>query len=87
MLIEFASYVTYNLIKLEHASEFGYAFICFIYDTFRIFMLLSVINFVIFTAGRCFEPDKMKHMITYKDEFIDKILEKLLAVVRVPFNH
>lgn len=50
-------------------------------------MLLSVINFVIFTAGRCFQSDKMKHIITYKDEFIDKIFEKLLAVVRISFNH
>lgn len=69
-----------NLIKLDHLSQHADAFICSNYDMLRILLLLSLIIFVIFRDGKCFQPDKMKHIITHKYEFIDKILEKLLAV-------
>jgi hypothetical protein len=51
------------------------------------FLLMSAIIFLIFTAGRCFQPDKMVRIIIHKGEFIGKIVAELLAVVRVSLSH
>ncbi len=84
MLKEFASYVTYNLIKLEHSSRLAEAVEFFIYDTIKIFLLLSVIIFVISIIRSYFPPEKTKKILSHKKEFIGNILAALLGVV-TPF--
>ena len=47
MLKEFAGYVTYNIINLEYGSRPADVLDFFIYDTIKIFLLLTIIIFVI----------------------------------------
>lgn len=84
MLKEFASYVTYGLIKLEQGSRLGDAIEFFIYDTIKIFLLLSVIIFVVSIIRSFFPPEKTKKILSHKKEFIGNILAALLGVV-TPF--
>ncbi|GAB4418680.1 MAG: permease [Thermodesulfovibrionales bacterium] len=84
MLKEFASYIVYDLIKLEHGSHLGDAVEFFIYDTIKIFLLLSVIIFVISIIRSFFPPEKTRKILSHKKEFIGNILAALLGVV-TPF--
>lgn len=84
MLKEFASYIVYDLIKLEHGSRLADALEFFIYDTIKIFLLLSVIIFVISIIRSYFPPEKTRKILSHKKEFIGNILAALLGVV-TPF--
>lgn len=84
MLKEFASYIVYDLIKLEHGSRLADALEFFIYDTIKIFLLLSVIIFVISIIRSYFPPEKTRKILSHKKEFMGNILAALLGVV-TPF--
>jgi uncharacterized membrane protein YraQ (UPF0718 family) len=84
MLKEFASYITYNLIKLEQGSRLGDAIEFFIYDTIKIFLLLSVIIFIVSIIRSFFPPEKTRKVLSHKKEFIGNILASLLGIV-TPF--
>jgi len=57
MLKAFASYLTYDLIKLDRSSLLLDALNFFIYDTIKIFLLLAVIIFIV-SISRCYFPLK-----------------------------
>lgn len=84
MLKWFASYITYSLLKLEHGSRLADALEFFIYDTIKIFLLLSVIIFIVSIIRSFFPPEKTKRILSHKKEFIGNILAALLGVV-TPF--
>ncbi len=84
MLKQFASYITYNLIKLEQGSQLGDAIEFFIYDTIKIFLLLSIIIFIVSIIRSFFPPEKTKKILSHKKEFIGNVLAALLGVV-TPF--
>ncbi len=84
MLKAFASYITYDLIKLDHSSRLGDALNFFIYDTIKIFLLLSVIIFVVSIIRSYFPPERTKRILSHKREFIGNILAALLGIV-TPF--
>lgn len=84
MLKELASYVTYSLIKLTQGSRLGDAVEFFIYDTIKIFLLLSVIIFIVSIIRSYFPPEKTKKTLSHKKEFIGNILAALLGIV-TPF--
>ena len=56
----------------------------FIYDTIKIFLLLSVIIFVVSVIRSYFPPEKTKKILSHKKEFIGNILAALLGIV-TPF--
>ncbi len=84
MLKQFADYVTYALLKLEPASHVGDALNFFIYDTIKIFLLLTTIVFVVAVIRAYFSPEKTKRILTHKKEIIGNILAALLGIV-TPF--
>ncbi len=84
MLKTFASYVTYDLLHLSKDSRIADALNFFIYDTIKIFLLLSVIIFVISLIRSYFPPEKTKRILSHKKLFIGNILAALLGVV-TPF--
>ena len=84
MLKFFAEYVTYSLIGLKHGTHLADAIEFFIYDTIKIFLLLSVIIFVISVIRSYFPPEKTKKILSHKKEFIGNILAALLGIV-TPF--
>ncbi len=84
MLKAFASYITYELIKLDHSSKLADALNFFIYDTVKIFLLLAVIIFIVSVIRSYFPPEKTKRILSHKREFIGNILAALLGIV-TPF--
>lgn len=84
MLKTFASYITYNLIQLDYGSQLADAVNFFIYDTIKIFLLLSVIIFIVSIIRSYFPPEKTRRILSHKKEFIGNILAALLGIV-TPF--
>jgi uncharacterized protein len=84
MLKYFAAYVTYGLIGLKHGTHLADAIEFFIYDTIKIFLLLSVIIFAVSVIRSYFPPEKTKKILSHKREFIGNVLAALLGIV-TPF--
>lgn len=84
MLKAFASYITYDLIKVDRSSQLADALNFFIYDTIKIFLLLAVIIFIVSIIRSYFPPEKTKRILSHKREFIGNILAALLGIV-TPF--
>jgi len=84
MLKDFASYITYDLLRLDHGSISGDVLNFFIYDTIKIFLLLTVIIFAVSVIRSYFPPEKTKKILAHKKEFIGNILASLLGIV-TPF--
>lgn len=84
MLKELAEHFTYNIIHLEKSSPFADALIFFIYDTIKIFLLLSVIIFAVSIIRSYFSPERTRQILSHKKEFIGNIFAALLGVV-TPF--
>jgi uncharacterized membrane protein YraQ (UPF0718 family) len=84
MIKIFSQYVTYGLLKLERGSHLADAVNFFIYDTIKIFLLLSVIIFVISVIRSYFPPEKTRRILSHKKLFIGNILAALLGIV-TPF--
>ena len=84
MLKAFASYVVYELFGMAQGTRLSGAVEFFIYDTIKIFLLLSVIIFVVSIIRSYFPPERTKRILTHKREFIGNILAALLGIV-TPF--
>jgi uncharacterized protein len=84
MLSYISEYVTYDLLKLGHNTHLAGAVEFFIYDTIKIFLLLSVIIFVISVIRSYFPPEKTRKILSHKKVFIGNILAALLGIV-TPF--
>ena len=83
MLKGFAQYIVYSLFGMEPGRLAG-AVEFFIYDTIKIFFLLSVIIFIVSIIRSYFPPEKTKRILSHKREFIGNILAALLGIV-TPF--
>jgi len=84
MLSNFSKYIAYDLLKLSQNTHFSGALEFFIYDTIKIFILLSVIIFAISFIRSFFPPEKTRKILSHKKEFIGNILAALLGVA-TPF--
>jgi uncharacterized protein len=84
MLKNFSKYIVYNLVGLSPDKHLSGALEFFIYDTIKIFILLSVIIFAISFIRSFFPPEKTRKILSHKKEFIGNILAALLGVV-TPF--
>ena len=84
MLKFFAEYVTYSLIGLKQGAHLADAIEFFIYDTIKIFLLLSTIIFAVSIIRSYFPPEKTKKILSHKKEFIGNVLAALLGIV-TPF--
>jgi uncharacterized membrane protein YraQ (UPF0718 family) len=84
MLEMFSRYIVYDLLKLSQNTHLSGALEFFIYDTIKIFILLSVIIFAISFIRSYFPPEKTRKILSHKKEFIGNILAALLGVV-TPF--
>jgi len=84
MLKAFASYITYDLVRLDRGTRLADALNFFIYDTIKIFLLLAVIIYIVSVIRSYFPPEKTKRILSHKKEFIGNILAALLGIV-TPF--
>ena len=84
MLKDFAHYLVYSLFGMAQGTRLSGALEFFIYDTIKIFLLLSVIIFVVSIIRSYFPPERTKHILSHKREFIGNVLAALLGIV-TPF--
>ena len=84
MLKSFADYLVFNLLALSPGSRPGEALDFFIYDTLKIFCLLSVIIFVVAIIRSSFPPERTKRILSHKREYVGNVLAALLGIV-TPF--
>jgi uncharacterized membrane protein YraQ (UPF0718 family) len=84
MLKSFADYVVFTLIGLIPGSRSGEALNFFIYDTLKIFLLLTVIIYVVAIIRTSFPPEKTKRLLSHKREYVGNVLSALLGIV-TPF--
>jgi len=83
MLKDLSQYVVYSLFAMEQGRLAG-ALEFFIYDSIKIFFLLSVIIFIVSIIRSYFPPERTKKILSHKKEFIGNILAALLGIV-TPF--
>lgn len=84
MFLDFAKYITYDVLALSKGSHLANAVEFFIYDTLKIFFLLSTIIFVVSIIRSYFPPERTKGLLSHKKLFIGNVLASLLGVV-TPF--
>ena len=84
MLKVLADYLVYDLFGMARGTRLSGALEFFIYDTIKIFLLLSVIIFAVSFIRSYFSPERTKRILSHKREFIGNILAALLGIV-TPF--
>lgn len=84
MLKSFADYIVFTIIGLVPGSRSGEALDFFIYDTLKIFLLLTTIIYVVAIIRTSFPPEKTKRMLSHKREYVGNVLAALLGIV-TPF--
>jgi uncharacterized membrane protein YraQ (UPF0718 family) len=84
MLKSFADYIVFILIGLAPGSRPGEALDFFVYDTLKIFLLLTTIIYVVAIIRTSFPPEKTKRMLSHKREYVGNVLAALLGIV-TPF--
>jgi hypothetical protein len=76
--------MVYDLFGMARDTRLSGALEFFIYDTIKIFLLLSVIIFAVSVIRSYFPPERTKRILSHKREFIGNILAALLGIV-TPF--
>jgi hypothetical protein len=84
MLRAFSGWVVYSLMGLERGGRLSDALDFFIYDTVKIFLLLSAIIFAVSVIRSYFPPERTKRILSHKKQFIGNVLAALLGIV-TPF--
>jgi hypothetical protein len=84
MLKSFADWLVFSIIGLFPGSRSGEALDFFIYDTLKIFLLLTTIIYVVAIIRTSFPPEKTKRILSHKREYVGNILSALLGIV-TPF--
>lgn len=84
MLKAFAHYLVYDLLEMAQGTRLSGALEFFIYDTIKIFLLLSVIIFAVSVIRSYFPPERTKRILSHKRKFIGNILAAHLGIV-TPF--
>ena len=80
----FADLVVIGWLGLDTKSHFGGALHFFIYDTLKIFILLSVIIFLVAIIRSWFPPERTKRILSHEREYVGNVMAALLGIV-TPF--
>ncbi|MDD2367191.1 MAG: permease [Desulfuromonadaceae bacterium] len=84
MLKAFADWMTYIVFGLVQGSQIGEAVDFFIYDTLKIFLLLSTIVYVVAVIRSYFSPERTRRILSHNREYVGNVLAALLGIV-TPF--
>jgi uncharacterized protein len=84
MLKQFADYVTFSLLGLQPGRHLAEALNFFIYDTLKIFLLLTVIIFCVAVIRSWFSPERTRRILSHNREYVGNVLAALLGTV-TPF--
>jgi uncharacterized protein len=84
MLKTFSDLIVYSFLGLQPKTHLGDALNFFIYDTIKIFILLSVIIFIVAIIRSYFSPEKTRRILSRKRQYVGNGLAGLLGIV-TPF--
>jgi uncharacterized membrane protein YraQ (UPF0718 family) len=79
-----ADWLTYSVFNIATHSLLGSAVDFFIFDTLKIFILLSVIIFVVSIIRSYLPPEKIRAILSHKNKFTGNIIASLLGII-TPF--
>ena len=80
----FADWLTYGLFRIAPQSLLGSAVDFFIFDTLKIFILLSVIIFAVSIIRSYLPPEKIRAVLAHKNQYVGNLLASLLGII-TPF--
>jgi uncharacterized membrane protein YraQ (UPF0718 family) len=84
MLKRAADYLTFDLLGLKPGTQAGESLDFFFYDTIKIFLLLTIIIFIVAIIRTSFSPERTKRLLSHKREYVGNVLAALLGIV-TPF--
>jgi uncharacterized membrane protein YraQ (UPF0718 family) len=84
VLADFVTYLVFTVLGLAKGSRLGEAANFFVYDTIKIFLLLTTIIFCVAVIRSYFPPEKTKRFLSHGKEYVGNILAALLGIV-TPF--
>jgi len=84
MLKAFADWFVFSIIGLSPGSRGGEALDFFIYDTLKIFLLLTIIVYVVAVIRSYFSPERTRRILSHNREYVGNVLAALLGIV-TPF--
>lgn len=80
----FADWVTFGILGLLPDSALALALNFFIYDTIKIFILLSAIMFLVSVFRTFITPEKTRKILSHKHKYTGNVLAALLGII-TPF--
>jgi hypothetical protein len=84
MLQQFADYFVFSVLGLTRGTHLGDALNFFVYDSIKIFLLLSTIIFIVAIMRSQFTPERTRRLLSHKAQYVGNILAALLGIV-TPF--
>lgn len=84
MLQALAGYIIYRFFHLTPGTRLAEALDFFLYDAAKIFLMLTVIIFVVSIIRSFFPPERTRAILSRKHEYVGNILAALLGIV-TPF--
>lgn len=84
MLNRVADLVAWKLLHLTAGTRLGEAVHFFVYDTLKIFIMLSVIIFLVAVIRSFFPPEKTRKILSYRRQYFGNIVAAALGIV-TPF--
>jgi hypothetical protein len=84
MLKEPVDYFTYTVLGLGPTSQMGSALNFFLYETIKVFILLTVIIFAISYLRSYIPPQKLKELLSHMNEYVGNVLAALFGII-TPF--
>jgi len=84
MLQEFADLLVYQWFGLVQGTTLGEAFNFFVYESIKIFLMLTVIIFCVSMLRSYFPAERTKKILSHKREFYGNVVASLLGIV-TPF--
>ena len=84
MLQSFADLLVYQWLGLVSGTTFGEALNFFVYDSLKIFLMLTVIIFGVSLLRSYFPAERTKKILSHKRELYGNVVAALLGIV-TPF--
>jgi uncharacterized protein len=80
----FADWLTYSVFSISKGSLLANAVNFFIYDVIKIFILLSIIIFIVSLIRTYLPPEKVRKILSRQNEYVGNVLASFLGVI-TPF--
>ena len=80
----FSDWLTFSVLKITPKTLLAEAVNFFIYDTIKIFILLSVIIFIVSIIRSHLPPEKIRAILSRKNKYVGNVLASLLGII-TPF--